>query len=65
MSDRGQGRKPLPPDEQTKPRSIRLNDARWEKLKRLNKADPEWLEKRIDKAKDPEPPPSPKENQRD
>lgn len=50
MSDRGQGRKPLPPEEQTKPRSVRLTDARWEKLKRLKS---EWLNKAIDKAKEP------------
>jgi len=50
MSDRGQGRKPLPPDEQTKPRSVRLNDERWEKLKRLGSA---WLNKAIDRAKPP------------
>ena len=50
MSDRGQGRKPLPPDEQTKPRSVRLNDERWEKLKRLGSA---WLNKAIDRAKEP------------
>ena len=49
------GRPSLPPDEQTKPRSIRLTDARWEKLKRLKS---EWLNKAIDKAK--ERPPSPK-----
>ena len=49
MSDRGQGRKPTPPEEQTKPRSVRLNDARWEKLKRLGS---EWLSKAIDKAKE-------------
>jgi hypothetical protein len=49
-NDRGQGRKPNPPEEQTKPRSIRLNDERWEKLKRLGS---EWLAKAIDKAKEP------------
>jgi len=49
-NDRGQGRKPNPPEEQTKPRSIRLNDARWEKLKRLIKAG--WLNKAIDRAKE-------------
>jgi hypothetical protein len=52
MNDRGQGRKPLPVDEQTKPRSVRLTDARWEKLKRLGS---EWLAKQIDKAKEPTP----------
>lgn len=51
MNDRGQGRKPLPPDEQTKPRSVRLTDARWEKLKRLGS---DWLAKQIDKAKEPD-----------
>jgi hypothetical protein len=35
----------------TKPRSVRLNDARWEKLKRLGA---EWLAKQIDKAKEPQ-----------
>lgn len=48
---RGQGRKPLPAEEATKPRSVRLNDARWEKLKRLGA---EWLARQIDKAKEPQ-----------
>lgn len=30
---------------------MRLNDARWEKLKRLGS---EWLAKAIDKAKEPQ-----------
>jgi len=47
-NDRGQGRKPLPPEDATKPRSIRLNDARWEKLKRLGS---DWLTRAIDRAK--------------
>lgn len=47
---RGQGRKPRPAEEATKPRSVRLNDARWEKLKRLGA---EWLARQIDKAKEP------------
>lgn len=47
-NDRGQGRKPLPPDQVTKPRSVRLNDERWAKLKLLGM---KWLEARIDKAK--------------
>lgn len=47
---RGQGRKALPAEEATKPRSVRLNDARWDKLKRLGMA---WLEKQVDKAKEP------------
>lgn len=50
MNDRGQGRKPNAPEDQTKPRSVRLTDARWEKLKRLGS---EWLAKQIDKAKEP------------
>jgi hypothetical protein len=41
----------LPAEEVTKPRSVRLNDARWEKLKRLGM---EWLAKQIDKAKEPQ-----------
>ncbi len=45
---RGQGRKPLPADEATKPRSVRLNDARLEKLKALGM---DWLADRIDRAK--------------
>jgi hypothetical protein len=48
MGERGQGRKPLPPEEQTKPRSVRLTDVRWEKLKLLGS---EWLNKAIDRAK--------------
>lgn len=47
---RPQGRPALPPEESTKPRSVRLTDARWEKLKRLGSA---WLNKAIDKAKEP------------
>jgi len=37
----------LPPEERTKPRSVRLNDARWEKFKRLGT---DWLEQQIDRA---------------
>ena len=48
-NDRGQGRKPNPPEDATKPRSVRLNDARWEKLKRLGS---EWLARAIDRAKE-------------
>jgi hypothetical protein len=44
------GRPPLPPEDHTKPRSVRLNDARWLKLKRLGTG---WLEKAIDRAKEP------------
>ena len=50
MNDRGQGRKPLPPEEKTRPYSVRLTDARIEKLKRLKS---EWLNKAIDRAKEP------------
>lgn len=41
------GRPELPPDEKTKPRSIRLNDERWEKLQRLGR---DWLEHAIDQT---------------
>lgn len=42
------GRPPVLSDaEQTKPRSIRLDDARWSKLKALGR---EWLERQIDRA---------------
>lgn len=37
----------LKPAERTKPRSIRLSDARWAKLMRLGR---EWLERAIDAA---------------
>ena len=53
MNDRGQGRKPLPPEEKTQPHSVRHTDARWDKLKKLGS---EWLNKRIDKAKLPDKP---------
>jgi hypothetical protein len=45
---RPQGRPALPPEESTKPRSVRLNDARWEKLKKLGS---DWLARAIDRAK--------------
>lgn len=48
MNDRGQGRKPLPPDEQTKPRSIRLTDAEYEKLTALGGA--AWVRDKIKRA---------------
>lgn len=38
----------LPPEQRTKPRSVRLTDAQWEKLKRLGS---DWLQRQIDKAK--------------
>ena len=44
----------LPPERQTKPRSVRMTDARWEKLKQLQRAYDGWLDKAIDKAKLPE-----------
>lgn len=42
------GRPILPEGETGSPRSVRLNDERWEKLKLLGR---EWLEKAIDRAK--------------
>lgn len=45
------GRPPvLQPEQQTKPRSVRLSDARWEKLKLLGS---DWLAQAIDRAKAP------------
>jgi hypothetical protein len=41
------GRKPKPPQDATKPRSVRLDDARWRRLKELGR---EWLERVIDAA---------------
>ncbi len=38
------------PEEATKPRSVRLNDARWQKLKRLGT---EWLARQINEAREP------------
>ena len=55
MNDRGQGRKPNPPELKTRSFSVRLTEARIEKLKLLGTP---WLNKAIDKAK--ERPPSPK-----
>jgi hypothetical protein len=51
MGDRNQGRKPLPPDEQTKPRSIRLTDAEYEKLIALGGA--AWVRDKIKRAPSP------------
>ncbi|MBO9685654.1 MAG: hypothetical protein J7598_03495 [Mitsuaria chitosanitabida] len=48
---RSRGRPKLPDHERAKPRTVGLNDARWEKLKRLGR---EWLERAIDRAKEPE-----------
>jgi hypothetical protein len=36
-----------PPEAQRRPRSVRLNDARWAKLQRLGA---DWLERAIDAA---------------
>lgn len=47
------GRPPLPPDAQRsdkRPRSVRLSDEQWHKLKRLGT---DWLEREIDRAIDP------------
>lgn len=45
------GRPPvLSEADQTKPRSVRLNQQRWDKLKSLGT---EWLERAIDRAKLP------------
>lgn len=49
-SNNPDGRPPLPYDQQTRPRSVRLNDARWEKLKRLGT---DWLARQIDRAPEP------------
>lgn len=46
------GRPPLPPEQRntTPARTVRLNDERWAKLRRLGR---EWLERAIDRAKEP------------
>lgn len=46
------GRPPLPAEQRSdvKPRSVRLDDARWSKLQRLGR---QWLEAAIDRAKEP------------
>lgn len=46
----GSGGPRLSPEDATRPRSMRLNDARWAKLQSLGR---EWLEKAIDSAKMP------------
>lgn len=51
-SDRGQGRKPLPPDQKTRPYSVRLTDARIAKLQLLKS---DWLNKAIDRENVPTP----------
>jgi len=47
---RPRGRPPLAPEKRSdaKPRSVRLSEARWAKLKSLGT---DWLERQIDKAK--------------
>lgn len=50
---RGPGRPSLPPDaprSTAKTRSVRLDAARWAKLRRLGR---EWLERVIDEAQEP------------
>lgn len=44
------GRPTLPPEDRAQVRSIRLTDARWDKLRRLGS---EWLARAIDRAKEP------------
>lgn len=49
------GRPPLPPDAQRsdkRPRSVRLSDEQWEKLKRLGT---DWLERSIEQARERDP----------
>lgn len=46
----GTGGPRLAPEDSTKPRSVRLTAARWEKLKRLGS---DWLAHKIDQAQEP------------
>jgi hypothetical protein len=46
-SDRGQGRKPNAPVDQTQPRSIRLTERHWRALKELGVP---WLIQQIERA---------------
>jgi hypothetical protein len=46
----GSGGPILAPEDATKPRSVRLNDTRWAKYRRLGR---DWLEREIDGAKEP------------
>lgn len=48
MNDRGQGRKPLPEDQRTKPYSVRLTDAEYAKFIALGGA--AWLREKIKRA---------------
>ena len=49
---RRRGRPALPPDEKGVGNTIRLTPSRWAKLRRLGT---DWLNKAIDKAKEPTP----------
>lgn len=46
------GRPPIPEEQRAIPGSLRLRRDRWEKLRRLGM---DWLNKAIDKAKEPAP----------
>ena len=46
-SDRGQGRKPLPPEQRAVSRSVRLTPAQWEQYAGLGGAD--WLRAAIER----------------
>ena len=48
---RGQGRKPLPDEERTVVVTVRLTQARMDKLRRLGA---HWLAKAVDRAKEPD-----------
>jgi hypothetical protein len=48
-NDRGQGRKPLPPDQKAVVGAVRLTPGQWEKFRALGGA--AWLRDRIEKAK--------------
>jgi hypothetical protein len=50
-NDRGQGRKPIKPGEETVTVSLRMTPAQREKLKGLGGA--EWVRDRIDRARPP------------
>jgi hypothetical protein len=50
-NDRGQGRKPLPPEQKATVGSIRLTPAQWEKFAALGGV--AWLRQKIDRAKLP------------
>lgn len=60
MSDRGQGRKPLKEGVESVIVPIRMLPEQREKLQRLGGA--QWVRKAIDKAKEPPPASSEKEN---